>query len=77
MKYIMEIRSAITFRLIDTQEIKGIRKYKKMCKKLTKLVKKHSKNYKNDEILIRINTFSYLIKNGDNYGFIVGLRRSE
>ena len=75
---IMEIREIKTLRLIKAQKIKSLRKYKKMCNKLTKWVLKHEKNkriLKNVEFLVRVRNNSYVVKNG-NYGFVVGLKKS-
>lgn len=40
---IMEIRSVNTLKLLDSKEIKSRREYKRTCKRLTKLVKRHNK----------------------------------
>lgn len=71
-KYIMEIRNARTFKLIDSEIIKNTKKYEKMCKKLSKIIENHIKYSLNSEFLIRVKTNSYLVKNG-NYGYIIGL----
>ena len=72
-RYIMEIRSARTLKLIDSEVIKSRRKYEKMCDRLSKLVNRHIKNSLDDELLIRVKTNSYLVRNGKNYGYVVGL----
>lgn len=77
---IMEIRAINTLKLIDTQEIKNRRKFDKMCKKITKLVKKHDKKSqkegKNEEFLIRVKKNSYIVKSG-RYGFVVGIKKAD
>ena len=70
---IMEIRAINTLKLIDTQEIKSRRKFDKMCDRLSKLVNRHINNSLDDELLIRVKTNSYLVRNGKNYGYVVGL----
>ena len=72
-RYIMEIRNARTLKLIDSEVIKGRRKYKKMCDRLSKLVNRHINNSLDDELLIRVKTNSYLVRNGKNYGYVIGL----
>ena len=72
-RYIMEIRNARTFRLIDSKIIKGRKEYEKKCDILSKLVDRHIKNSLDDELLIRVKTNSYLVRNGKNYGYVVGL----
>ena len=74
---IMEIRSANTLKLLDSKEIKSRREYKKTCKRLTKLVKRHNKiNKENTEFLVRIKENSFIVKDND-YGYVVGLKESE
>ena len=74
---IMEIRSANTLKLLDSKEIKSRRKYKRTCKRLTKLVKRHNKiNKENTEFLVRIKENSFIVKDND-YGYVVGLKKSE
>lgn len=71
---IMEIRAINTLKLIDVKKIKSIKKYRKMCKKLTSLVLKHDKiNNKCTDFLIRVEEHSYIVKSG-NYGYIIGLK---
>ena len=71
---IMEIRSANTLKLLDRKEIKSRREYKKTCKRLTKLVKRHNKINKEDtEFLVRIKKNSFVVK-GNDYGYVVGLK---
>lgn len=72
-RYIMEIRNARTLKLIDSEVIKGRRKYEKMCDRLSKLVNRHINNSLDDELLIRVKINSYLVRNGKNYGYVVGL----
>lgn len=72
-RYIMEIRSCRTLELINWQVIKGRKKYEKMCDKLAKLVLKHINNSLDDEFLIRQKDNSYLVRNGKNYGYVVGI----
>ena len=72
-RYIMEIRNARTLKLIDSEVIKGRRKSEKMCDRLSKLVNRHINNSLDDELLIRVKTNSYLVRNGKNYGYVVGL----
>ena len=74
---IMEIRSVNTLKLLDSKEIKSRREYKKTCKRLTKLVKRHNKiNKENTEFLVRIKENSFVVKDND-YGYVVGLKKSE
>ena len=74
---IMEIRSANTLKLLDSKEIKNRREYKRTCKRLTKLVKRHNKINKEDtEFLVRIKKNSFVVKNND-YGYVVGLKENE
>ena len=74
---IMEIRSVNTLKLLDSKEIKSRREYKKTCKRLTKLVKRHNKiNKENTEFLVRIKENSFIVKDND-YGYVVGLKKSE
>lgn len=71
---IMEIRSVNTLKLLDSKEIKSRREYKRTCKRLTKLVKRHNKINKEDmEFLVRIKKNSFVVKNND-YGYVVGLK---
>ena len=71
---IMEIRSANTLKLLYSKEIKSRREYKRTCKRLTKLVKRHNKINKEDtEFLVRIKKNSFVVKNND-YGYVVGLK---
>ena len=44
-----------------------------MCDRLSKLVNRHINNSLDDELLIRVKTNSYLVRNGKNYGYVVGL----
>ena len=74
---IMEIRSANTLKLLYSKEIKSRREYKRTCKRLTKLVKRHNKiNKENTEFLVRIKENSFVVKDND-YGYVVGLKKSE
>lgn len=74
---IMEIRSINTLKLLDSKEIKSRREYKRTCKRLTKLVKRHNKINKEDtEFLVRIKKNSFVVKNND-YGYVVGLKENE
>ena len=74
---IMEIRSVNTLKLLDRKEIKSRREYKRTCKRLTKLVKRHNKiNKENTEFLVRIKEKSFIVKYKD-YGYIEGLKESE
>lgn len=74
---IMEIRSVNTLKLLDSKEIKSRREYKRTCKRLTKLVKRHNKiNKENTEFLVRIKENSFVVKDND-YGYVVGLKKSE
>ena len=74
---IMEIRSVNTLKLLDSKEIKSRREYKRTCKRLTKLVKRHNKiNKKDTEFLVRIKKNSFVVKNND-YGYVVGLKENE
>ena len=74
---IMEIRSVNTLKLLDSKEIKSRREYKRTCKRLTKLVKRHNKINKEDaEFLVRIKKNSFVVKNND-YGYVVGLKENE
>ena len=71
---IMEIRSANTLKLLYSKEIKRRREYKRTCKRLTKLVKRHNKINKEDtEFLVRIKKNSFVVKDND-YGYVVGLK---
>ena len=71
---IMEIRSANTLKLLYSKEIKSRREYKRTCKRLAKLVKRHNKINKEDtEFLVRIKKNSFVVKNND-YGYVVGLK---
>ena len=74
---IMEIRSVNTLKLLYSKEIKSRREYKRTCKRLTKLVKRHNKINKEDaEFLVRIKKNSFVVKNND-YGYVVGLKENE
>ena len=74
---IMEIRSVNTLKLLDSKEIESRREYKRTCKRLTKLVKRHNKiNKENTELLVRIKENSFVVKDND-YGYVVGLKKSE
>ena len=74
---IMEIRSVNTLKLLYSKEIKSRREYKRTCKRLTKLVKRHNKiNKENTEFLVRIKENSFVVKDND-YGYVVGLKKSE
>lgn len=74
---IMEIRSVNTLKLLDSKEIESRREYKRTCKRLTKLVKRHNKiNKENTEFLVRIKENSFVVKDND-YGYVVGLKKSE
>ena len=74
---VMEIRSVNTLKLLDSKEIKSRREYKRTCKRLTKLVKRHNKINKEDaEFLVRIKKNSFVVKNND-YGYVVGLKENE
>ena len=72
---IMEIRSVNTLKLLYSKEIKSRREYKRTCKRLTKLVKRHNKINKEDtEFLVRIKKNSFVVK-GNDYGYVVGLKK--
>ena len=74
---IMEIRSVSTLKLLDSKDIKSRREYKRTCKRLTKLVKRHNKINKEDtEFLVRIKKNSFVVKDND-YGYVVGLKENE
>lgn len=74
--YIMEIRAINTLKLIETKEIKNRKKYEKTCMKMLKLVIKHHKKSENDELLLRVKSHSFIIKNG-NYGYVIGIKEPK
>ena len=74
---IMEIRSVNTLKLLDSKEITSRKEYKRTCKRLTKLVKKHNRiNKENREFLVRIKENSFVVKDND-YGYVIGLKKSK
>ena len=74
---VMEIRSVNTLKLLDSKEIKSRKEYKRTCKRLAKLVKKHNKiNKENREFLVRIKENSFVVKDND-YGYVIGLKKSK
>lgn len=75
-KMIMEIRNARNFQLIDKIEFKNKRQYKRLCKKLYKIVKKHYNNNDDKEFLVRETRNTYLVKSC-NYGYIIGIRKEK
>lgn len=73
---IMEIRNAKNLQLLDSKEIKSRIKYKIMCKKLNKLVRKHHNKYNGKEFLVRETNNSYLVMSG-NFGYVIGLKKPK
>lgn len=73
---IMEVRNARNFKLLDSMEVKSRRKYKIMCKKLNKLIRKHYNKYNGKELLVRETDNSYLVMS-DNYGYVIGLKKPK